>query len=162
MKPEKGSGCLLMLTSLSSFSANAYLFAVPALSSLPRNASCCFARKRLALIRSFKISRFSLTFVLCRLTLSLRCSSKAKSILEIPNFSKQSDFECEWLIVRAYLRFSVNSSCRNIHSVPRHCRLLKIEDRESRKAATRPVFTSVPLCLKRTGDDLSISLKQIS
>ena len=84
-KPENAVDVSKCLANLSSFAARVCKSSIQLprleeveLSSLLRNADCCSAMKQFTLMRSFKISRFSLTLALWMLIFSLRCSLKDK------------------------------------------------------------------------------------
>lgn len=102
-KPENTVDVSKCLANLSSFSAkpcnrSTYMPRLEELtrSSLPRNVNSCLARMQVALMRSFKLFRFSFTLALWMLPLSSRCSSKPNRSLSFQKFLKQSGFECEW------------------------------------------------------------------
>jgi len=104
-KPENAVVVSKFLANLSSFAARVCKSSTELprleeieLSSLLENANCCLAGKQFTLMRSFKISRFSLTLGLWTLTFSIRCSFKVKVYhCASKSFSSNFGFECYFL-----------------------------------------------------------------
>ena len=102
-KPENTADISKCLANLSSFAARVCksYTQLPRLeeielSSLLQNSNCCLARKQFTLMRSFKISRFSLTLALWTLIhLVSAVRSKSKYILRFQKLLKQFWF---WML----------------------------------------------------------------